>query len=212
VLALAAGGIEPGRENGWESSGHGWNGSGELGDGTTLESSSPEQILSGGVQTASAGSSHTLVVKTDGSLWAMGNNGNGQLGDWEIKWGRPISRRCPTCKISRIIHSLAVAAAISRYMRSDEHGGSWRRTAMASSETERRNNRTRRERIIASGVRISRPQHQFSLFVKTDGSLWAMGNQRNGQLGDERRPSANAPVPVLSGGVQAVAAGGKSQA
>ena len=33
------------------------------------------------VASVSAGTRHTLVVRSDGSLWAMGNNVYGQLGD-----------------------------------------------------------------------------------------------------------------------------------
>jgi alpha-tubulin suppressor-like RCC1 family protein len=33
---------------------------------------------------ASAGGNHTLALKTDGSLWAWGNNDSGQLGDGTI--------------------------------------------------------------------------------------------------------------------------------
>jgi len=57
------------------------NGNGELGDGTTTNRTSPVQILSGGVQAVAGGYSHSLILKTDGSLWAMGDNSYGDLGD-----------------------------------------------------------------------------------------------------------------------------------
>ena len=34
-----------------------------------------------GVQAISAGADHSLVLKTDGSVWATGSNHYGQLGD-----------------------------------------------------------------------------------------------------------------------------------
>ena len=42
------------------------------------------------VSAVSAGAFHTLAIKTDGSLWAWGDNSNGQLGD-----GTTIERRSP---------------------------------------------------------------------------------------------------------------------
>ncbi len=53
---------------------------GQLGDGTTTNRYAPIQVATDVSQVA-AGSSHSLYVKTDGTLWAMGSNEYGQLGD-----------------------------------------------------------------------------------------------------------------------------------
>lgn len=60
----------------------GKNRSGQLGDGTTVNKSSPIRIGSdNNWKAVTAGRSHTLALKTDGSLWAWGGNNAGQLGD-----------------------------------------------------------------------------------------------------------------------------------
>jgi len=61
----------------------GSNSSGQLGDGTTSPSRSvPLPVsLPGGVVAMDAGSSHSLAVKSDGTLWSWGSNSRGQLGD-----------------------------------------------------------------------------------------------------------------------------------
>jgi hypothetical protein len=59
----------------------GGNWEGELGDGTYNQHDSPVEILSTGVQAVAAGDYHSLFVKTDGSLWAMGEGDFGELGD-----------------------------------------------------------------------------------------------------------------------------------
>jgi hypothetical protein len=58
---------------------------GELGDGTTdngnYETNLPEPIVPSGVTAIAAGQWHSLFIKNDGSLWAMGDDGDGDLGD-----------------------------------------------------------------------------------------------------------------------------------
>ena len=65
--------------------GSGRNHHGQLGTGNTTQQNSPLEILSEEVSdvVASGGtsSSQTFVIKSDGSLWGMGHNGYGQLGD-----------------------------------------------------------------------------------------------------------------------------------
>jgi alpha-tubulin suppressor-like RCC1 family protein len=57
----------------------GWNGSGDLGDGTRSERSKPVRILSD-VASVSTGSEATFFLKTDGTVWACGSNSDGELG------------------------------------------------------------------------------------------------------------------------------------
>ena|ERR1035438_606053 len=47
-----------------------------------------------------------------------------------------------------------------------------------------------------------------SLFIKTDGSLWAMGNNDSGQLGDGTFNNTNRPEIIVSSGVMGIAAAG----
>src|SRR5829696_720568 len=67
----------------------GYNEQGQLGDGTNTSSSTPVQVqdpndLSGylsGVADIAAGSSHSLALKEDGTVWAWGSNRVNELGD-----------------------------------------------------------------------------------------------------------------------------------
>ena len=59
----------------------GYNGNGQLGDGSTTQRTSPVKVVDGNVSKISAGNFHSLFLKTDGSLWGMGRNFEGQLGD-----------------------------------------------------------------------------------------------------------------------------------
>jgi len=58
----------------------GWNGDGQLGDGSTEEHSSPVKIMDNVIE-VSAGDIHTMAITADGVLWAWGLNKYGQLGD-----------------------------------------------------------------------------------------------------------------------------------
>ena len=61
----------------------GSNGSGQLGDNTTISRYTPVTTFAGGTnwKQVTCGSSHTAAVKTDGTLWTWGSNSYGRLGD-----------------------------------------------------------------------------------------------------------------------------------
>jgi len=70
----------------------GWNGSGELGDGTTTNRLVPTVVAGGLTFTAvSAGFGHTCGVTPSGAAYCWGGNYAGQLGD-----GSTTDRLVPT--------------------------------------------------------------------------------------------------------------------
>ena len=54
---------------------------GQLGLGSAITNEKVPQALNSGVRTVAAGGYHSLFVKSGNSLWAMGGNFDGQLGD-----------------------------------------------------------------------------------------------------------------------------------
>ena len=191
---------------------------GQLGDGTVSNGSatdscySPEQILPGGVRAVAAGECFSLVLKTDGSLWAMGDNSNGQLGD-----GTTSNSYSPEQIMPGGVKAVSAGDAHSLIVKTD--GSLWvmGRNSWGELGDGSTTDCHSPEEILSGGVQAVAAGGDFgvgvglggafSLIVKTDGSLWAMGNNQFGQLGDGTTTQQSTPERILPGGVQAVAAG-----
>ena len=61
----------------------GYNEYGQLGDGSKINTARTAfvQVISADVKAVAAGNSHTILLKTDGSVWTTGTNEYGELGD-----------------------------------------------------------------------------------------------------------------------------------
>jgi alpha-tubulin suppressor-like RCC1 family protein len=101
----------------------GSNGSGQLGNGTSSGvTTTPTQVGSGTTWSAvAAGSDFAVALQSNGSLWAWGDNGSGQLG---IGPGAPASEATPTALTTSTTWS-AVAAGSDFAVAVASDGGLW---------------------------------------------------------------------------------------
>jgi hypothetical protein len=89
-----------------------------LGDGTYNITNHPEQIVASGVTAIAAGEFHSLFLRSDGSLWAMGDNYYGQLGD-----GTYNSTNWPEQIVASDVTAIAAGWQHSLFLKSD--GSLW---------------------------------------------------------------------------------------
>ena len=191
-------------------------------------------LVTSNVVAVAAGSGHSLFVKTDGTLWAMGLNSLGQLGN-DLHYDSGIPNPTPALVASNVVsvaagggHSLFVTAdgtlwvmgyyghsRASRDLKTEAADGATPgvialvtgSSGVADHDTE---TATHRPVSVANDVVAVAAGAGHSLFVKTDGTLWTMGLNHRGQLGDGTISGHtiyhSTPVGVASN-VLAVAAG-----
>ena len=149
-----------------------------------------------------AGYYHSLFLKEDGSLWAMGYNGEGQLGNGEQNWNANSS---PVQVVDSGVVQVAAGNEHSLFLKDDGSlwamGYNWT-GQLGNGNTE---NQTTPVQVVDSGVAQVAAGESHSLFLKDDGSLWAMGYNNYGQLGNGNIGQTS-PVQVVDSGVAQVAA------
>jgi hypothetical protein len=139
------------------------------------------------VTAVAAGDYHSLFLKSDGSLWAMGRNDNGQLGDGSYSTNAPNGVSLPEQIVAGNVTAIAAGTYHSLFLKRDGSLwgmglGGWGQLGDGFTNAPYATNVP--QQIVASGVRAIAAGHLHSLFLKTDGSLWGMGDNEYGQLGD----------------------------
>jgi alpha-tubulin suppressor-like RCC1 family protein len=158
-----------------------------------------------GFVAVSSGLGHTVAVKSDGSVWAWGDNTSGQLGnDSPLEYASPV-------RVPGLTDVAAVAAGHIHTIAVKSDGSVWAwglgHTGQLGDGTG--SNRSSPVKLpgIAGVVSVA-AGFGHTVAVKSDGSVWAWGYNDYGQLGDGTTANRWSPVQVPGiGGVVSVAAG-----
>lgn len=173
----------------------GWNGEGELGDGTRTTKAAPVQVIGlNGVVAIAAGGFHNLALKSDGTIWAWGYNGFGQLGK-----GNSVGYTSYPVQVSGLNGVVAVAGGEHHSLALKSDGTVW---TWGSNMTGQLGDGTNTDKYFPvqvnglNGVISIAAWGYHSLTVKSDDTVWAWGYNNNGQLGDGITINSSAPVQV----------------
>jgi alpha-tubulin suppressor-like RCC1 family protein len=211
----------------------GANHAGQLGDGTQLDREKAVNVHTPGgvltnVITVAAGQSHSLALRSDGSVWAWGDNQYGQLGDGTTE-NRDTAVKVSGLEFTRDVRDRVIAIAaggwFSLALQSDGTIRAWGSNQWGQLGDGTFEDRTKPVVVIqrARGgdpldrVKAIAAGYGFSLALRANGSVLAWGSNGNGALGSGQFGGAN-PIPgrvrtgVASGGlltnVIAIAGGG----
>jgi alpha-tubulin suppressor-like RCC1 family protein len=180
----------------------GYDGSYQFGDNGTQTKTTPinlttEDSISSKVTQISAGGSQSLFVTEDGKYWYMGGNGFYQLGT-----GYQTSQKFPATKTA-YSGVKSIAAATKHSMLVDGTGNAYGMGMNLGGEIGTGDFAAYKytpasTKAVANVVAVA-ARYDHTLFVESDGSLWATGRNTEGQLGDGLTTSLSTPIKALEG-------------
>jgi len=195
----------------------GANDQGQLGNGAALPGANvttPFQVTGTGSDNQwvglAAGMLHTLALQRNGTLWAWGINGNGQLGSGDIA-GRNVPTRvtAPAAVAANIVaisagelHSLALKSDGQLYAWGDNAQGQFGTGSTTSAL----------QAVAAQNNSFSwvgtEPGRLFTAAIRSNGTLWSWGSNASGQLGIGSLLDSALPVQVGAAAAWRALAGG----
>ncbi|MCL2618905.1 MAG: hypothetical protein FWD98_07635, partial [Defluviitaleaceae bacterium] len=168
----------------------------------------PAQLLAEAV-VVSAGHSHTMMILQDGSLWAIGHNNHGQLGD-----GTSIDRNTPVRITNPDETWLSVSAGTHYYtlaVTTDGRLFGWGRNVDGKAGQDPIRTEIPTPERIGTGTdwKYVSAGNTHSLAMREDGTIWSWGSNSDGRLGQGSNISYSYnPTQIGTDYWTAVSAGG----
>lgn len=179
--------------------------SGALGNNSVLNQSSPVQTVSAGTnwKQVSVLDSHTLAIKTDGTLWAWGAGLGGRLGN-NLGAASSAARSSPVQTVSAGTDWKQVSAGClsSTAIKTDGTLWVWGCNTQGQLGTNSLVDQSSPVQTISAGTNWKQVSSgiNYTAAIKTDGTLWLWGSGLGGVLGNNRVVNLSSPVQTVSGG------------
>jgi len=146
----------------------------------------------------SAGNSHSLAVRQNGTAWAWGYNGRGQLGDNTI-----VSKSSPVSVVGGFVDWCQVSAGSDHSLAVRQGGTAWAwgfdgQGRLGDNCTTNRSSPVSVVGGFTDWCQVSAGSYH-SLAVRQNGTAWAWGYNSNGRLGDNTTTNKSSPVSVVGG-------------
>lgn len=174
----------------------GYNSNGQLGDGTTINRSTPVAVMDmKDVKEVAAGNEHTVALKNDGTVWSWGYNRYYKLG-----YGNGWSNYTIPGKVDRISDVKEIAAGYDHTVVLKEDGTVWAWGLNNYGQLGDGTNSNLDSEIVQSmsGVTKIAAGDYHTAALASDGTVWTWGCNTNGQLGDGTTVSRYVPTQVAN--------------
>ncbi|WP_442950471.1 OmpL47-type beta-barrel domain-containing protein [Paenibacillus sp. FSL H7-0357] len=158
-----------------------------------------------------AGGTHSVQLKSDGTVWAWGQNTQGQLGNGSLL------NSSTAVQVTGLEDVVAVSAAGETTLALKADGTVW--SWGSNSRGQLGNGSTTSSAIpvqvkeLSGVIAISNSESEYSLALKGDGTVWGWGSNSSYQLGDGTNTQRLTPVKAVGlSGITAIEANGTSMA
>jgi len=194
----------------------GYNGQGELGDGSTTNSDTPVAVSAGAIPGGTTitqiagGGSHSLALSSTGQLYTWGLNEYGQLGDSTITNSSvPVAVSAGAIPAGATITQIAAGALHSLALSSTGQLYTWGLNVYGQLGDGTTTNSDVPVAVSAGAIPAGATITQIaagalhSLALSSTGQLYTWGLNEYGQLGDGSTTNSSVPVAVSAGAIPA---------